>query len=451
MSNTMNDKNRISLARALAGGVGMLLLVGALLLSACGGGGGGGGTATPAPPAITSQPVNQAVVAGAAATFSVAATGTSLAYQWQSSPDGTTWADVSGATGTTLTQGAAAIADNGRRFRVVVSNSVGSATSGVAALIVTAASSAFSTLTPTLKTGRVKHAATLLASGQVLITGGFSTAVFPSPALTTAELYDPTTNAFTALAGTMRSGRTNHTATRLPDGRVLLAGGQDNNDGDGRNSAELYDPATQTFTAVAAAMTTPRGGHGAALLPNGRVLLAGGFNNSSVALNSAELFDPATQAFTALASTMASRRSDFVAISLQDGKVLLTGGDSSRIVFNSAELYDPTTQTFTAIFATMDSPREVHAMSLLPNGMVLITGGGTLGSAFPATSVLLDTAELYDPGTQTFTAVAARMTSPRGGHTQTLLASGAILLTGGVKVTSSSSFVVLSSAEVYGP
>ena len=90
-------------------------------------------------------------------------------------------------------------------------------------------------------------------------------------------------------------------------------------------------------------------------------------------------------------------------------------------------------------------------MSLLPSGLVLISGGGTIGSAFPATGVFLDTAELYDPSTQTFTAVAARMTSPRGGHTQTLLASGAILLTGGGNVTSSSSFVVLGSAEVYGP
>ena len=450
MSNATNDNKRASLVRALAASVGMWLLVGGLLLPGCGGGG-GGGTAAPEPPVITTQPVNQAVVAGAAATFSVAATGTSLTYQWQASPDGTTWTDVSGATGATLTQSAAAITDNGKRFRVVVSNSVGSATSSAATLIVTAAPSTFATLTATLKTGRANHAATLLASGQVLITGGFSSAVFPSPALNTAELYDPSTNAFTTLAGTMRSGRTNHTATRLPDGRVLLTGGQDNNNGDGRNSAELYDPSTQTFTAVAATMTSPRGGHAAALLPDGKVLLMGGFNNSSVALNSAELFDPATQTFTALASTMASRRADFRAISLPDGKVLLTGGDSSGIVFNSAELYDPTTRTFSAISATMTSVREVHAMSLLPSGLVLITGGGAIGSAFPATGVFLDTAELYDPSTQTFTAVAARMTSSRGGHTQTLLASGAILLTGGAKVTSSSSFVVLNSAEVYGP
>ena len=451
MSNAIDDNNRISRVRALAGGVGIWLLVGGLWLSGCGGGGGGGGAATPAPPTITSQPVNQAVVAGADATFSIAATGTSLTYQWQSSPDGTSWTDVSGATGATLIRGAAAIADNGRRFRGVVSNSAGSATSSAATLIVTAAPSTFTPLTPTLKTGRVTHAATLLASGQVLITGGFSTAVFPSPALNTAELYDPTTNAFTALAGTMRSVRNNYTATRLLDGRVLLTGGQNNNDGDGVSSAELYDPTTKTFTAVAATMTSPRGGHAAALLADGKVLLMGGFNNSSVALNSAEVFDPATLTFKALASTMASRRADLRAISLPDGKVLLAGGGSSNIAFNSAELYDPTTQTFTAISATMGSPREAHAMSLLPNGLVLITGGGTIGTAFPATSVFLDTAELYDPGTQTFTAAATRMTSPRGGHTQTLLVSGAILLTGGGNVTSSSSFVVLGSAEVYGP
>ena len=130
---------------------------------------------------------------------------------------------------------------------------------------------------------------------------------------------------------------------------------------------------------------------------------------------------------------------------------LTKGGDNSGIVFNSAELYDPATQGFTAIAATMGSPREAHAMSLLPNGLVLITGGGTLGSAPPANTVVLDTAELYDPGTRTFTAVAVRMTSPRIGHTQTLLASGAVLITGGGSVTSGSSLVVLGSAEVYGP
>lgn len=101
MSSAMNQNNRGSLFRALAGCVGMLLLASGLLLPGCGGGG-GGGAATPEPPAITSQPVNQAVVAGAAATFSVAATGTSLTYQWQASPDGTTWTDVSDATGATL-------------------------------------------------------------------------------------------------------------------------------------------------------------------------------------------------------------------------------------------------------------------------------------------------------------------------------------------------------------
>ena len=441
------NHNRISPARARASGLGCWLLAGALLLCGCG----GGGTAAPEPPVITSQPANQAVAAGTDATFSIAAAGASLAYQWQASPDGTTWTHVSGATTATLTQRATTVADNGKRFRAVVSNSAGSATSSAATLIVTAVASTFTTLTPTLTTGRVTHTATLLASGQVLITGGFSSAVFPSPALNTAELYDPATNAFTTLAGTMRSGRTNHTATRLPNGRVLLTGGQDNNNGDGLNSAELYDPTTQTFTAVAATMRSPRGGHGAALLPDGKVLLAGGFNNSSVALNSAELFDPATQAFTALASTMASRRSDFRAIALPDGKVLLAGGDNSGIVFNSAELYDPATQGFTAIAATMGSPREAHAMSLLPNGLVLITGGGTLGSAPPANTVVLDTAELYDPGTRTFTAVAVRMTSPRIGHTQTLLASGAVLITGGGSVTSGSSLVVLGSAEVYGP
>ncbi|NOS81443.1 MAG: hypothetical protein HOP32_07680 [Nitrospira sp.] len=305
---------------------------------------------------------------------------------------------------------------------------------------------------PPMTIGRAGHAAVRLANGQILITGGISSSTLTAPALDTAELYDPTTNTFTALTGRMRSARLSHTATLLPAGQVLLTGGQiDNNNGDGNNSAELYEPATQTFTAISNTMTVPRGAHVAVLLPNGKVFLAGGFNmgftDIPFAHNTAELYDPATQTFTAIAARMTSSRSDHPAATLlPNGKILITGGEGpSNVTLNTAELYDPTTQTFAAITATMTSVRQGHRATLLLNGQVLITGGGNFSSG-PA----LDTAELFDPTTQTFTAATATMASPRALHEATLLPNGTVLLTGGGN-GSINSFVVLNTAEVYRP
>ncbi len=184
----------------------------------------------------------------------------------------------------------------------------------------------FTALTPVLTSRRAGHTATLLNDGKVLITGGFSATTLPAPALNTAELYDPATNTFTALTSRMQSARTTHAATRLADGRVLLTGGQNNNNGDGTNTAELFDPATQTFTSVTAVMSSPRGGHASVLLGDGSVLVMGGFNNSCTSLDTAEVFDPSTQTFTALTSRMAAGRSELDATLLANGMVLLTGG-----------------------------------------------------------------------------------------------------------------------------
>jgi len=309
----------------------------------------------------------------------------------------------------------------------------------------------FTALTPVLTSGRAMHTATLLSDGKVLITGGFSAATVPAPALNTAELYDPAANTFTALTNRIQSARTSHAATRLADGRVLLTGGQTNNDGDGTNTAELFDPANQTFTSVTAVMTSPRGGHASVLLGDGRVLVMGGFNNSCTSLNTAEVFDPTNQSFTALTSMMAAGRSELEATALANGMILLTGGGSCDNTFDTAELFDPTNQSFTAISATMTALRGGHGSGLLANGSVLVSGGGTDGSNPPSTLVVLNTAELFDPSTQRFSAMSDRMTAPRGWHTQTTLSSGSVLLTGGLNFNSSGSLVILDSAETFTP
>jgi hypothetical protein len=302
------------------------------------------------------------------------------------------------------------------------------------------------TATPSMLTPRAGHEATLLADGKVLITGGFSLAASGAPALNTAELFDPATNTFASLSNRMATTRTGHTATRLADGRVLLTGGQvDNNSGDGNNSAEIYDPATQTFAALTTTMSSPRGGHAAALLPNGKVLLAGGFFNSSVALNSAELFDPATNAFTPLTSTMVARRSEHAAEPLADGRVLIAGGGSADVPTATAEIFDPTSGTFSATAGSMSSVREGHSLTLLASGAVLVAGGGTLVSP-PTSSTVLNSTERYDAGTQSFVANAATLALPRFFHAAVRLADGSVLISGGANVVAGS-LVVYSAAE----
>nr|WP_242544847.1 Ig-like domain-containing protein [Corallococcus sp. NCSPR001] len=252
---------------------------------------------------------------------------------------------------------------------------------------------------------RQAHTATLLPNGKVLVAGGASTSI--SSGIASAELYDPATGTWTN-AGSMLSARRDHTATLLPSGKVLIAGGQQ---GSNRlTQAELYDPATGTWSATGA-LPAARGAHTATLLPNGKVLVAGGYNGDAI-LASASVYDPATGTWSATGA-MASARSGHTATLLPDGKVLLAGSGGG-----SAELYDPATGTWAStgsLATTHDSPTA----TLLPSGRVLITGG--YGSAVM---------EEYDPATGTWTTTGALSTA-RYQATATLLPSGNVLIAGG--------------------
>jgi N-acetylneuraminic acid mutarotase len=244
------------------------------------------------------------------------------------------------------------------------------------------------------------HTATVLPSGKVLIAGGFNSSGY----LSSAELYDPTSNTWSA-AGTMAIARYEHTATLLPSGTVLVAGGISNTgsryspelldrglipnviSGYYLSSAEIYDPATNTWSA-AGTLATARYAHTATLLPSGKVLVAGGYSDGNI-LSSAELYDPASNTWS-VAGTMAAARGQHTATLLPSGKVLVAGGFANSGPLSSVELYDPASNAWNAVGA-MAATRDSHTATLLPSGKVLVAGGVNNSGYLPS-------AELFDPG-----------------------------------------------------
>ncbi|WP_158625546.1 Ig-like domain-containing protein [Corallococcus carmarthensis] len=257
---------------------------------------------------------------------------------------------------------------------------------------------------------RGEHTATLLPSGKLLVAGG---ANILGDGIPGTEIFDPTTGTW-ASAGAMALARKNHTATLLPDGKVLIAGGASTYFGSGLASTEVYDPATGAWT-YASPMVSARREHTATLLPTGKVLVVGGRSGSNY-LTLAEVYDPATGTWTATGSLPAPRASHTATL-LPDGKVLVAGGWNGDASLNSVSVYDPATGAWTSTGALV-SARNGHTAMLLPNGKVLVAGGNGLS------------AETYDPGTGTWTTTGSLATA-HDGATATLLPSGRVLIAGG--------------------
>ncbi|WP_441288618.1 kelch repeat-containing protein [Sorangium sp. KYC3313] len=283
---------------------------------------------------------------------------------------------------------------------------------------------------PPMSAARVFHTATRLLDGRVLVAGGEPMSSFSryDDALSSAELYDPATGTWTA-AASMGSARSMHTATLLSNGKVLVVGGSNGAYGSvPLATAEVYDPAANVWTAVPP-MDTPRLGHTTTPLPDGRVLVAGGTPTGSAlhAIASCAIYDPALNAWSA-GGSMHRARSSHEATLLLDGKVLVSGG-YGRETDTTTETYDPVADAWTP-GAPMLSSHMSHAGMLLPGGEVLLLDRIGWG---------ID--QIYSPATGAWRFVSSSGWDARfdlGGQHALLLADGRALMTGGITVEADS-------------
>ena len=268
--------------------------------------------------------------------------------------------------------------------------------------------------TGAMSVARVGQAAVLLHSGKVLVLGGW----VGHGCTDTAELYDPATGKFTLLGNKMTARRGNPSATLLENGDVLIAGGADHDTAGGIAGAEIFHAGTLKFEAVRP-MHYARISHTATLMPDGRVLIAGGRGASVTA--TAELYDPKTKQLLPTGSLHVARYKHTAGL-LSDGRVLIAGGSDERDwhgTLNSAEVYDRRTGQFTAAANLHESRFKLPGTAVqVGSGDILIAGGSKQ-------------VEIYDPRAGKFLLASGELSGDWHFMTETQLQDGRVLLAGG--------------------
>jgi len=264
-----------------------------------------------------------------------------------------------------------------------------------------------------------------LPGGKVLIAGGTDNTGYGD--FDSCELYDPDTGRW-SFTGELGIARRSASLTVLGDGRVLIAGGGHGPPTNDRflASAEIYDPQTATWS-PAGDMATPREGHWAVRLLDGRVMVGGGEQPGGGMATTAEIYDPQTGRWSP-AGRMAEGRVTPAAVVLPDGRVLVVGGWNGKVgtelvIYASAEAYDPARGQWSLV-TPMNLARNALSAHLLRNGSVAVVGGANKDSEVQAA------VETYDPLADKWT-LGPPWPDPRRTHVAITLDDGSVLVTGG--------------------
>lgn len=304
---------------------------------------------------------------------------------------------------------------------------------------------------------RFIHRTAKLHDGRVLLTGGQAANAPASVITNSVDAFNPWNNSVTPVAP-MTIRRWSHTATTLADGRVLVTGGRTGStaaNGIVLNTAEIYDPATNEWTETTTPMNVARRSHTATLLPNGKVVILGGGNGvsttTSQAIQSAEMFDPATGMFT-LIGNMTQRRSAHSALLLDDGTVLISGGSTltgTLYPTNTAEIFDPADNSFTPV-GPMNYPHLAQLPGKLRDGRV-VQGSSYYNDTHTSTGGRISAeSEIYDPATRSFTPIP-RMFKQRIDIGAQGLLDGTLLIAGGVTTSPNFPSIFQPTSEIYDP
>ena len=262
-----------------------------------------------------------------------------------------------------------------------------------------------------------------LHDGKVLVAGGCSGGGGLT-CLTSAELFDPATNTFSSAGlGNLSTKRWAPATATLPDGRVLVAGGWN-----GTNdiaTADVFNPSTKTFSPVGS-MAVPREAAGAAPLPDGRILVAGGYSNTG-SVNSTEIFDPKTNSFSP-GPTFPEARYGIATAVISGGRILFAGGYNDSDYVATAFAFDPSSNLFTAV-GSMSYPAYAAAGASLPQGRALVVGGANDVSG---SRDEVSTALVFEPTTNTFSSNGiGSLIHKREEAGAVELADGRVLVAGG--------------------